>query len=153
MRSYFKEADKFYLWFTNLTPEQLNANDIMMLYRCRWQIELLFKELKSYTCWRKFNTGQKPIVDGFIWISLLSLILRRSISMQIMPKVSHFKAAKNQDIWFLPIFRFCILQSWEELSAHLDWVRVYFDKNVKKSQQRKSIQHKTLDGIMGQFSA
>jgi IS4 transposase len=39
----------------------------MALYRCRWQVELLFKELKSHTNWKRFTTALKAIVDGLAW--------------------------------------------------------------------------------------
>ena len=59
-----------------------------MIYRCRWQVELLFKELKSDTNWRRFATGQQAIMEGLVWASLLALIIRRYIAMQSMPPVS-----------------------------------------------------------------
>ncbi len=37
----------------------------MALYRCRWQIELLFKELKSHNRLKAFATRQKAIAEGF----------------------------------------------------------------------------------------
>ncbi len=42
-----------------LPPSHFTADDIMAVYRCRWQVELLFKELKSHTHWTGFATGQK----------------------------------------------------------------------------------------------
>ena len=68
-----------------------------MIYRCRWQVELLFKELKSETNWRRFATGQKAIMEGLVWTSLLALIIRRYIAMQSMSSVSLYKAGKNVD--------------------------------------------------------
>ena len=67
----------------------------MMIYRCRWQVELLFKELKSDTNWRRFATGQQAIMEGLVWASLLALIIRRYIAMQSMLSVSVYKAGKT----------------------------------------------------------
>ncbi|CDH00283.1 transposase [Xenorhabdus bovienii] len=52
------------LWLTNLPEETFTADDIMDIYRCRWQIELLFKELKSHTNWRRFTTRKESPVTG-----------------------------------------------------------------------------------------
>ncbi|EQB99251.1 transposase IS4 family protein [Photorhabdus temperata subsp. temperata M1021] len=52
----------------------------MAVYRCRWQVEPLFKELKSHTNWIGFATGQKAIAEGLIWASLLALIVQRSLA-------------------------------------------------------------------------
>ncbi len=77
VRRWFAPEKRFILWMTNLPRDEFNSTDIMLLYRSRWQVELLFKELKSHTNLRKFNTEQKAIVEGLIWSSLLTLILKR----------------------------------------------------------------------------
>ena len=46
VRRWFAEEKRFCIWLSNLPSETYTANDIMAIYRCRWQVELLFKELK-----------------------------------------------------------------------------------------------------------
>jgi len=41
------EATHFVLLFTTLSRAELNAAGVLELYRCRWQIELVFKRLKQ----------------------------------------------------------------------------------------------------------
>ncbi|PSP79555.1 hypothetical protein BRC81_04925 [Halobacteriales archaeon QS_1_68_20] len=43
------DAEKYHLYVTNLSIADYSASDIAQLYRARWEVELLFKELKS-TC-------------------------------------------------------------------------------------------------------
>ena len=52
VRRWFAEEKRFCLWLTNLPREQYSADEIMSIYRCRWQVELLFKELKFDTHWQ-----------------------------------------------------------------------------------------------------
>jgi hypothetical protein len=73
VRRWLAEEKRFCIWLTNLPSEAYSSDDIMAIYRCRWQVELLFKELKSHTNWKKFATAQKAIVDGLVWASLLAL--------------------------------------------------------------------------------
>lgn len=153
IRRWFKEEKRFCCWLTNLPREAYSADDIMAIYRCRWQVELLFKELKSHTNWKKFATAQKAIVDGLVWASLLALILRRNIARQISPCVSLFKAAKNVDVWLLPIFECICHQTWNELIEILDWAVRYISRNAQKSQQRKSKKDISLDGIYEKLNA
>lgn len=148
IRRWFSEEKRFCIWLTNLPPETYSADDVMAIYRCRWQVELLFKELKSHTNWQKFMTAQKAIVDGLVWASLLALIIRRSVALQIMPSVSLFKAAKNVDVWLLPIFESISQNAWSEIAERIDWAIRYITKNAQKSQQTKSKQNITLDGIL-----
>lgn len=138
---------------TNLPHDIYSADDIMAIYRCRWQVELLFKELKSHTNWQRFATAQKAIVDGLIWASLLALIIRRSTALQIMPSVSLFKAAKNVDVWLLPILECISHKAWSEISDKLEWAMSYILKNTSKSPQRKSKKNITLDGIYNRLNA
>jgi putative transposase len=44
---YNEEEEKYHICITNIHKDILNAKDIAKLYRARWDIELLFKELKS----------------------------------------------------------------------------------------------------------
>jgi IS4 transposase len=41
-----KESETYHLYLTSLSPEQLSAENVALLYRARWSIELIFKELK-----------------------------------------------------------------------------------------------------------
>lgn len=59
VRRWFSEKKRFGILLTNLPKEAYSADDIMAIYRCRWQVELLFKELKSHTNWQRFATAQK----------------------------------------------------------------------------------------------
>ncbi len=153
VRRWFAEEKRFCIWLTNLPSGTYTADDIMAIYRCRWQVELLFKELKSHTNWQRFVTAQKAIVDGLIWASLLSLIIRRSTALQIMPSVSLFKAAKNVDVWLLPIFECISHKAWSEIGNKLEWASSYIFKNAQKSAQRKSKKNITLDGIYAGLNA
>ncbi len=42
-----KETKDYHLYLTNIPAERVSAEDIALMYRARWSIELLFKELKS----------------------------------------------------------------------------------------------------------
>ena len=42
IRRWFAEEKRFCLWMTNLPRAAWSAEQVMSLYRCRWQVELLF---------------------------------------------------------------------------------------------------------------
>jgi hypothetical protein len=153
VRRWFAPEKRFILWMTNLPGDEFSAADIMLLYRSRWQVELLFKELKSHTNLRKFNTEQKAIVEGLIWASLLTLILKRLITNSAAPGLSLFKAAKNADVWFCPIVTAISQRAVKEIEHHLEWAFQYLRQNAQPSQQSKSKQGKGLHDIYEHFNA
>lgn len=65
------------LLHTNLSRKAFRGKDVAALYRLRWQVELVFKEWKSYANLHKFDTTKEPIAEGLVWASLLVAILKR----------------------------------------------------------------------------
>jgi len=65
---------------TNLPRTPFSAALVGRLYRFRWQVELCFKEWKSYANLHQFDTGNPHIAAGLIWASLCSAILKRFLA-------------------------------------------------------------------------
>ncbi len=65
---------------TNLPRTPFTAALVGRLYRFRWQIELCFKEWKSYANLHKFDTANPHIAAGLIWASLCAAILKRFLA-------------------------------------------------------------------------
>lgn len=55
------------------------------LYRLRWQIELVFKELKQYLNLRVIPTKDPFAAQCFVWASLLALVLSRAVATWLVP--------------------------------------------------------------------
>jgi len=65
---------------TNLPRTPFSLDLVSRLYRFRWQIELLFKEWKSYANLHKFDTANEHIAAGLMWASLCAAILKRFLA-------------------------------------------------------------------------
>ena len=65
---------------TNLPRTPFSLGLVARLYRFRWQIELVFKEWKSYANLHKFDTANKHIAEGLIWASLCAAVLKRFLA-------------------------------------------------------------------------
>lgn len=70
----------FNYFVTNLSLERYSIKDVLTAYRLRWQIELLFKEWKSYANLHSFDTSQAPIVQGMIWAALAAATIKRYLA-------------------------------------------------------------------------
>lgn len=65
---------------TNLPRTPFSLDLVARLYRFRWQIELCFKEWKSYANLHKFDTGNAHIAEGLIWAGLCAAVLKRFLA-------------------------------------------------------------------------
>lgn len=67
---------KWNLIITNLSDTQASADTLAKLYAVRWQIELLFKALKSGLSVDKIRSAScLPVVKAYIWARLLAAAL------------------------------------------------------------------------------
>ena len=88
---------KSWTWLlTNLPHEKVSASSIGQLYRLRWQIELAFKEWKSYASLRAFQTANPSIVEGLIWASLCAALLKRALAFSAQLALDHKKALSTR---------------------------------------------------------
>ena len=71
------EAEKYHLYVTNLPAADYSASDIAQLYRARWEVELLFKELKSTYNLDQVSTSNPVAVEVLILMVLISLVVSR----------------------------------------------------------------------------
>ena len=79
MAVYNEEAKKYHLYLTNIGVELLDLEDIGMLYAARWEVELIFKELKSGYAMDKVKTKNPQVIEAFIWIAFLTMLASRVI--------------------------------------------------------------------------
>ena len=62
---------------TNLVCEAFTPEQVSDGYRLRWQVELLFKEWKSYANLQDFDTSNPHLAEGLIWAALCAATLKR----------------------------------------------------------------------------
>ena len=65
---------------TNVSSALMTLSHVSLAYQLRWQIELLFKEFKSHSSLRKFQTNNKNIAAGLIWAALIASFMKRFLS-------------------------------------------------------------------------
>ena len=82
-----EETRKYHTYLTNLSPEVLSAEEVAELYGCRWEVELVFKELKSQYALDRVNTTNKSVAEALIWASLLTLVVSRRLHSAIRARL------------------------------------------------------------------
>lgn len=73
------ETGIYHLYMTNIAPAVLDAEQLAETYRLRWQVELLFKELKSHYRLEQMPSGKRVIVEALLHAAILTLIVSRAL--------------------------------------------------------------------------
>ena len=71
------ETDEYHLYITNLPRETFSPQQVTALYRFRWEIELLFRELKSSYRLDDLPSSKPQVVKVLILTSVLTLVVSR----------------------------------------------------------------------------
>jgi hypothetical protein len=72
-------------YLTNLAPTLWKPRALRELYRLRWQIELVFKELKQHLHLETLPSSDRHAVQVLAWASLLALALSRCVATWVQP--------------------------------------------------------------------
>jgi len=70
---------RYHLYVTNIAPERLSAEEVARVYSCRWQIELLFKEMKSHYGLEGLPSRKDPIVETLLYATVVTLVVSRRL--------------------------------------------------------------------------
>ena len=78
--SWNRQTKEFCYLLTNLPATRYDLDMIYRAYTWRWQVELLFKEWKSYANLHAFDTANPAIVEGLIWTAIAAAALKRFLA-------------------------------------------------------------------------
>jgi Transposase DDE domain len=78
--SWNRRTKSFCYLLTNLPPQRYPLDTICRAYKWRWQVELLFKEWKSYANLHAFDTTNPALVEGLIWVAIAAAALKRFLA-------------------------------------------------------------------------
>ena len=127
------------LFVTNLPPEQLTWKEAIVLYRARWQIELLFKLWKSHNQLARHRPGATPVeAMAVLWAKLIGVMLQHWLLLSAAwtdDRRSLLKAARALRDWIAALIGVLdnhdqLLHTVTKLQSHL--------AHVAKIQSRKN---------------
>ena len=78
--SWNRQTKEFCYLLSNLPATRYCLDMIYRAYKWRWQVELLFKEWKSYANLHAFDTENVAIVEGLIWTAIAAAALKRFLA-------------------------------------------------------------------------
>ena len=78
--SWNRRTQEFCYLVTNLPAKRYPLDMLYRAYKWRWQVELVFKEWKSYANLHAFDTTNPAIVEGLIWTAIAAAALKRFLA-------------------------------------------------------------------------
>ena len=89
----YKVRCRFNLFITNVSYENISLEEIMLLYRLRWQVELMFKNWKSVCAIHKLQPMKYERFTCLLFAKLILIV----INLQIIRNLQeyHFKKTKQ----------------------------------------------------------
>jgi hypothetical protein len=126
---------------TNLPVVLFSTTTVLEAYRLRWQIELYFKELKSYANLHAFCTGKSTIAEGLFWASLCVAFLKRFFAhacqyLYLGCHISTRRVAMCSHAFLGPIFR-TMLNGFRGLKQNLIEAFRFLCKNAPRSNPKR----------------
>lgn len=74
-----RQTGHYHLYITNIPADRLTAHDVARIYRTRWEIELIFKELKSNYQLDELPSSKPHVIEALIYAALLTLVVSRKL--------------------------------------------------------------------------
>jgi hypothetical protein len=140
----------------NLPATDFPPNVVGLAYRLRWQIELMFKEWKSYANLHRFSTANEQITEGLLWASIATALLKRFVAKaaQMVGEVavSTLKAASRLPAILPKLIAavFAGAESLEEAFAHaLEALMLRAKRSNTKRERRIGRQQLGLRPVYG----
>lgn len=95
------ETGEYHLYLTDLPVETFPAERIADLYRGRWCVELLFKELKSRYALDVINTSKPEVVKALIYTAMITLVITRRLFVGYRDAMARGGHKITQELWSL----------------------------------------------------
>jgi len=149
-----EQSGEHHLYMTNVPVEKLAAEDIRAVYALRWEIELLWKELKLYYRIEDMPSRKQHVVECLLFVALLTLVVSRKLQALIRKALGE-KARRVTNHRWAALFTslaadllLIVLRPVRELTAIVRRVVATFlheatDPNVKRRSLLEQVEHGT----------
>lgn len=94
-----QETGVYHTYLTNIPAERLPAEDIARVYAARWEVELLFKELKSHYRLDEIPSTKRHIVESLIYVAVLTLTVSRFLLLALRKRARAAPARTPERRW------------------------------------------------------
>ncbi len=94
-----EDTGEYHLYITDLEAAQCTAEQIAGLYRGRWAVELLFKELKSRYALQTVLSEKPEVVKAMIYSAMITLVISRRLFVGYRDAMAKKKIVVSRKAW------------------------------------------------------
>jgi hypothetical protein len=131
-------TNEYHLYMTNIAADRLTAEEVAQVYAARWEVELLFKELKSHYRIADLPSSNRAVVESLLYAAILTLALSRRLLGEVRRKLR--STAKR-----LPEMRWAVI--FNEIAKDLLGLLTYSKEESKPLERRliRMLLHEAVD--------
>jgi putative transposase len=89
----------YHFYLTNVPSEILSAEEVGRLYGLRWQVELLFREMKSSYRLEQIPSGRKDVALALLYATLLTLMASRALFSAVHARLARSRRVLPPERW------------------------------------------------------
>ena len=93
------ESTEYRFYLTNIDPDSLDAPCIAQTYAARWQLELVFKELKSHYHLDEMLTTKAHIVKTLLLGAVITLLFSRRLLQAVRERLMRTPYKMSEQRW------------------------------------------------------
>lgn len=82
------ETGDYHCYITNVPADRLAAEDIASTYALRWQVEILFKAMKTHGNLEDLPSEKAQVVECLVWASVLATVVSQVLFREVRRRVA-----------------------------------------------------------------
>lgn len=90
---------RYHLYVTNIPAERLTATEVAAVYGARWQIELMFKEMKSCYRLEDMPSRKAHVVETLLLASVVTMLASRTLLRAVREKLHWVNGQVPEGRW------------------------------------------------------
>jgi IS4 transposase len=90
---------RHHLYVTNVAREQLAPEQVAAVYAARWEIELLFREIKTHYRIDDVRSCRRQFTECLLYASILALLVSRRLHHALTPHLTRLAHPHPLDRW------------------------------------------------------
>ena len=93
----------------------MSAQQIAAIYKTRWLIELIFKQLKSYYQLEALPSCKQEIVEALLYSAILTMIVSRTMQDLLQQQADQDQPKDQAEIYFPLLRTAAVLSAWADV--------------------------------------